>query len=123
VKDFQEALRVGAQLGFTDQICSQIRRRKLLVQPFLENLVFVDREGLSGSGWSLVGNTFDFLTIIEPILNYNPGRAARTRYQTSSRSILRTYFGHQWQEIPGQPGQGVGVKGRLTPAAPVRVRT
>ena len=50
-EDVQESAGVGPQLCLTDQVSSQIERRKLLLEPFLEDLIsFREKDFRNRSG-------------------------------------------------------------------------
>jgi hypothetical protein len=76
-KNFQKTIRVSSQLGFTDEVSSQILISELLLQPFLENLRALIEKDFRDRGGHCSGVEFIFLPL--------PKRAAITNLHAGSR--------------------------------------
>jgi hypothetical protein len=71
-KDFQKTIRVSSQLGFTDEVSSQILISELLLQPFVENLRALMVKDFRDRGGHCSGVGFIFLPLPKRALITNP---------------------------------------------------
>jgi hypothetical protein len=62
-KDLQKTIRVSSQLGFTDEVSSQILISELLSQPFLKNLTALIEKNFRDRGRHCSGVGFIFLPL------------------------------------------------------------
>ena len=71
-KGFQKTIRVRSQLGFSDEVSSQILIGELLLQPFLENLRALTEKNFRDRGGHCSGVGFIFLPLPKRALITNP---------------------------------------------------